>query len=122
MLLWSVYDFFSWRQKKYLLTNQRIIIKRGFLRRRKSYIHYNKIEDIIVSQSLLDRIFSSGDMEIFSGHETTDIILEDVPNPLEVEDMINRLIDGEKLEILTDKEPKTKKSIMHEYDKKFKRN
>jgi uncharacterized membrane protein YdbT with pleckstrin-like domain len=122
MVIWAVYDFFSWRQKKYLLTNQRVIVREGFLRRRKSYIHYNKIEDIIVSQSLLDRIFSSGNMQIFGGHETTTMILEDIPNPMEVEDMINRLIEGDNVEILSEKETKPKESIIHEYDKKFKRN
>jgi membrane protein YdbS with pleckstrin-like domain len=122
IFLWAIYDFFSWRQKKYLLTNQRIIIKEGFLRKRKSYIHYDKIEDIVVSQSLLERIFSSGDMEIFGGHESSNIILRDIPNPLEVEDMINRLIDGDKIEIHSEKESKPKESIINQYDKKFKRN
>lgn len=121
-----IWDLLSWRQKSYNLTNQRVIVKSGVLRRKKSYIHYTKIQDIDIYQGLLDRIFFAGDMEIFGGHEHTSIILEDIPNPKEVEDMINRLIEGEEIDYNQKtgyrKKPKkaTQRSIMEEYDKKFK--
>jgi len=88
-------------------------------------MHYDKIQDIIVSQSLMERISYSGDIEIFGGHDRTSLILEDIPNPGEVENMLNRMIEGDDLEFET---PPTKKpqksqkkqSVMEEYDKKFK--
>ena len=121
LFLWIILDYLSWRQKKYILTNQRVIVQGGLIRRKKSFIHYNKIQDIIVSQSLVDRLFSAGNMEIFGGHEGTNLILEDIPNPLEVEDMINRLIEGEEVGFSRQEKSPQQKSIMEEYDKKFKR-
>jgi len=119
-ILWLTYDILRWRQKKYTLTSQRIIVQSGIIRRRKSFIHYDKIQDVVVSQSLVDRLLSAGDMEVFGGHEGTTLILEDIPNPLEVENVINRLMEGEEFDFTRPEKPKEPKSIMDEYDKKFK--
>jgi len=121
LILGVAYDYLCWRQKKYTLTNHRIIVQSGIIKRKKSYIHYDKIQDIVVSQSLVDRLLSAGDMEIFGGHDFTNLILEDIPQPLEVENMINRLMGGEELNFIQPEKSKPTKSIIEEYDKKFKR-
>ena len=116
-----ILDVVSWKQKKYQLTNQRVIIKKGLIRRKKSYIHYSKIQDIDVYQGIVDRIFSAGDIEIYGGHEHTNILLEDVPNPREVEDIIDRVMVGEKVDFKPQRSKTSQKSIIEEYDQKFKR-
>ena len=94
-------------------------------------MHYNKMQDIIVSQGFIQRISYAGDIEIFGGHDRTSLILEDIPNPGEVENMINRMIEGDDMEFETQPTKKTEKSnkidkskkrqsVMEEYDKKFK--
>jgi uncharacterized membrane protein YdbT with pleckstrin-like domain len=125
LFLWIFWNVLSWRSKIYTLTNQRVIIKTGMIRKNSVYMHYDKIQDIIVSQSLVERISYSGDIEIFGGHDRTSLILEDIPNPGEVENMINRMIEGDDLEFETyqPKKPqksKKRQSIIEEYDKKFK--
>jgi uncharacterized membrane protein YdbT with pleckstrin-like domain len=125
LLIWIIWNFLSWRSKNYTITNQRIMIKTGIIRKKSVYMHYDKIQDIIVSQSLMERISYSGDIEIFGGHDRTSLILEDIPNPGEVENMINRMIEGDDLEFETYTHKKTQKSkkrqsVMEEYDKKFK--
>lgn len=125
LFLLVLWNFLSWRSKKYTLTNQRVMIKTGIIRKKSVYMHYDKIQDITVSQSILERISYSGDIEVFGGHDRTSLILEDIPNPGEVENMINRLIEGDDVEFETYKpksdKPKKGKSIIEEYDKKFKR-
>jgi hypothetical protein len=121
LILGAGYDFLGWRQKKYTLTNHRIIVQSGMVRRQKSFIHYDKIQDIVISQSLVDRLFSAGDMEVFGGHEGTTLILEDIPKPFVVENMINRLMEGEEFDFSREEKSKPPRSIIEEYDKKFKR-
>lgn len=121
LMLSLIWDVVSWKRKKYQLTNQRVIIKKGLIRRKKSYIHYSKIQDIDVYQGIVDRIFSAGDIEIYGGHEHTNIILEDVPNPREVEDIIDRVMVGEKVDFKPQRSKTSQKSIIEEYDQKFKR-
>ncbi len=126
MILWILWNILSWRSKIYTITSKRVMIKTGIIRKKSVYMHYDKIQDIIVSQSLIERISYSGDIEVFGGHDRTSLILVDIPNPGEIENMINRMIDGDDLEFETYKpkkqEQKSKKreSIMEEYDKKFK--
>ncbi len=129
IFLWIIWNVISWRAKKYVLTNQRVLIKMGVLRTESVYMHYNKIQDIIVTQSVMERISYSGDIEIFGGHDRTSLILEDIPNPGEVENMINRMIEGDDIEFKnrtttkpekSKNKPEKEKSIIEEYDKKFK--
>lgn len=121
LLLSIILDVVSWRRKKYQLTNQRVIVKKGLIRRKKSYIHYSKIQDIDVYQGIIDRIFSAGDIEIYGGHEHTNILLKDIPNPREVEDIIDRVMVGEEVGFKPQRSKTPKKSIIEEYDQKFKR-
>lgn len=131
LLIWILWNILSWRSKIYTLTNQKVMIKTGIIRKKSVYMHYDKIQDIITSQSIMERISYSGDIEIFGGHDRTSLILEDIPNPGEVENMINRMIEGDDLEFETQPPKKTEKSnkidkskkrqsVMEEYDKKFK--
>lgn len=121
LILWIVVSVISWRFTVYMLTNRRIMIKKGLIRKKRSYIHYNKIQDIIVSQGIMERLVSSGDIKIFGGHENTQLILGDVPNPVEVENMINRMIDGDHIGFEKYEPAAKRKSIIEEYDQKFKR-
>ena len=130
LFLWALIDIIAWRQKKYQLTNYRVIVEEGVVRKKRNYIHYQKIQDINISQGIWDRIFFSGDMEIYGGHERTTIILEDVPNPSKVEKTINRFIESENDELTNymDETPKKVsekkkdyKSIMDKHGKKFRK-
>ncbi len=121
LILSMFIDVVSWRQKRYQLTTQRVIIQRGIIRRKRSYIHYAKIQDIDIYQGIVDRIFSAGDIDIYGGHEHTNIVLEDIPNPREVEDMIDRVMVGEEVGFKPQRQKTPKRSIIEEYDQKFKR-
>ncbi|MGB9201874.1 PH domain-containing protein [Methanobacterium sp.] len=137
LLMWILWNILSWRSENYRLTNQRVMVKSGVIRKNNVYMHYNKIQDIIISQSITERITNSGDIEIFGGHDRTSLILEDIPNPGEVENMINRMIEGDDSEFETNppeepqsaqnnlrskkpQKPEKRQSVMEEYDKKFK--
>ena len=51
------------------------------------------MQNIEVTQSLVQRISSSEDIEIFGGRDKTNLILEDIPKPNQVEDLINQRIE-----------------------------
>ncbi|WP_286244010.1 PH domain-containing protein [Methanobacterium ferruginis] len=121
LIISIILDIVSWRRKKYQLTNQRVIIQKGLIRKKRSYIHYTKIQDIDIYQGLIDRLLSAGDIEIYGGHEHTNIVLEDIPNPREVEDMIDRVMMGEEVGFKPPLNKKPQRSIIEEYDQKFKR-
>ena len=93
LFFWILWNFLSWRSTWYTVTTQRVQIKSGVLSTKSVYIHFNKMQDIDVTQSLVQRISSSGDIEIFGGRDKTNLILEDIPKPNQVEDLINQRIE-----------------------------
>jgi membrane protein YdbS with pleckstrin-like domain len=120
LFLWIFWDIASWRATHYILTTQRVMIQKGIIRKRKIYMPYNMIQDIDVSQGLLERIFKAGDIEISGGHEHTQVVMEDIPNPSQIDNTINRLMQGEDIGFRKYKRTEDQKSVIEEYDKKFK--
>lgn len=111
LFFWILWNFLSWRSTWYTVTTQRVQIKSGVLSTKSVYIHFNKMQDIEVTQSLVQRISSSGDIEIFGGRDKTNLILEDIPKPNQVEDLINQ-----RIEVLS-REPESRASKRNErYD------
>ena len=121
LIIWIIWNVISWEYTTYTLTNYRIILEEGVIRKNKSYIHYNKIQDINVSQGVIERLTSSGDILIFGGHEHTRMVLNDIPNPTKVENRINQLIEGDFIAPKQTGPQKIKDSVINRYDKKFKR-
>lgn len=102
LFFWILWNVMTWRSTWYTVTSQRVQIKSGVISTKSVYIHFNKMQDIQVSQSLVQRISSSGDIEIFGGRDRTNLILENIPKPDKVEDLINQRIE----EINQETEPK----------------
>ncbi|MEL7671565.1 PH domain-containing protein [Methanobacterium sp.] len=121
LILWIIWDILSWEYTTYTLTNYRVILEKGIIRKNKSYMHYDKIQDVNVSQGLIERLTSSGDISVYGGHENTRIILNDIPDPTKVEDRINQMIEGDYITEKSTGPKKIKDSVMDRYDKKFKR-
>ncbi|MDO9044411.1 MAG: PH domain-containing protein [Methanobacteriaceae archaeon] len=95
LILWAIMDIVSWKYTEYQLTTIRIITKRGIFSKKRAYVYYDKIEDISIYQSFLERMLSSGDIEVFSGHENTHVVLSNVPHPEILEDKINQIMEGD---------------------------
>ena len=91
-LIWT---YLSWRSTCYILTNKRVMIKSGVISKKNVYMHFNKIQDITVTQGFVQRISSSGDIEIFGGRDKTSLILNNIPNPDNFENQINQKIEGD---------------------------
>ena len=121
LILMIIWDVLSWEYTTYTFTNYRVVLEKGVIRKNKSYMHYDKIQDVNVSQGLIERLTSSGDISIYGGHENTRIILNDIPEPTKVEDRINQMIEGDYITEKSTGPKKIKDSVMDRYDKKFKR-
>ncbi len=120
LFLWTIWDLLSWKYTSYTITNTRIISKKGILRKNKSFIHFDKIQDIKVSQSITERIIASGDIEIYSGHDFTTMLLYDVPHPSKVENLLNRAIEGDIEFQKPSKKREKDETVVSNYERKFK--
>lgn len=82
----------SWLNRlltRYKLTNERLIIEHGFVRRRVEQIDLFRVHDVDYRQGIMERIFGMGDIGIETTDATaSDIKLVDVKDPNRVKDLV----------------------------------
>ena len=97
-LIIGVFLFISMYLEKWTteraLTNRRLILKRGFIRRKTEEISFNRVEEENLSQSILQRILGSGDIKV-TGTGAGEIALKNIDDPLDVQKKINELRNWE---------------------------
>jgi uncharacterized membrane protein YdbT with pleckstrin-like domain len=81
-----------WQATRYVLTNRRIVARYGMLRRRDQQISLVSIRHVGVSQSLLQRIFRSGNISLDTGHGE-DSVVPDVPEVLRFRNFVLEAMD-----------------------------
>jgi len=75
-------SYLQWRVTEYALTNKRIIVKSGILRRTSEEIMVDKVESIAVDQGLWGRQFNYGKL-VLRGTGSTFEPFAYVPRPME---------------------------------------
>ena len=82
-IVFLYYQFYLRIANRYALTSSRIIFKRGWLSTQAESIHYDRITDVLVTQSIWDRfIFGSGKIFInTAGGEDYEARLLNVADP-----------------------------------------
>lgn len=75
--------------KKYVVTNKSVLVEHGILARIKKDIPISKINDVTITQSLIQRIFNCGNVRILTGNDLA-LILSDIDNPEMLKSVINK--------------------------------
>ena len=58
----------SWHATKYILTNQRLVVRYGMLRRRDLQVSLASIRNVVIHQSVLQRVLRSGNISLDTGY------------------------------------------------------
>ncbi len=75
---------------EFIFTNKRVIVKRGWIETNVKTIYYDRITDISVSQSLLERIIKTGTISISTaGSDGYEVVLWHIKNPYEIKNMLS---------------------------------
>ncbi|GAA0451255.1 PH domain-containing protein (plasmid) [Halococcus dombrowskii] len=81
-------------QTRYVLTTEEVYRKDGLLRQNVSKIRHDRIQNTACDQSLVERLFSFGDITIYTaGTDTMEIRLTDVPQPQTVNGLLTEALD-----------------------------
>ena len=76
---------------KYMLTEDRIFVEKGFLNSVLDEENLYRIRDVRVSRTLGQRIFGLGTVTVFATNDET--VLESIKDPIEVKEEIVRLVE-----------------------------
>jgi hypothetical protein len=91
---------FSWIARltvRYKLTNERLIITRGFISKSVEELELYRVNDVSMKQSITERMFGLGDVRL----ETTDAStpepqIKDIKDPERVKDMVRQAARAER--------------------------
>ncbi|MDF1594717.1 MAG: PH domain-containing protein [Acidimicrobiia bacterium] len=90
-LITAVPRYLDWWFTRYIVTNERLIVRSGVLARRGKEIPLEVINDVAFSQSVLERLVHSGDLLIESAGEQGQSRFTDIPRPEDVQSQIYQL-------------------------------
>lgn len=80
----------TWHATTYTLTSQRLIARYGMLRRRDQQVSLATVRNVVIHQSLLQRVLRSGNISLDTGYPNS-AVLPDVP---EVATFRNFILDA----------------------------
>ena len=68
-LVWIAIVYFTWRAEEYVITTRRVLKVEGLLDKKSGDSSLDKINDAVLKQGLLARMFHYGDLEILTANE-----------------------------------------------------
>lgn len=91
----GVWPLLVWRCTHYVLTDERILLQDGVVARLRRDLPLNRVNDHVMSQSVLDRLFGCGTLTVDSvGDEPA--VLESVPGVQRVQTTLYELIEADR--------------------------
>jgi uncharacterized membrane protein YdbT with pleckstrin-like domain len=94
LICWlSVGPFLSWATSHYVITDRRVLIRRGVITHTGRDIALQRLTDVGFRQNLWDRIVNAGTLMLESAGEHGTEVLENVPRSEQQQQLLNRLIE-----------------------------
>jgi uncharacterized membrane protein YdbT with pleckstrin-like domain len=90
-LLAGARSWFDWLFTKYIITNERLIIREGFIARKGKEIPLERIDNVSFSQTVGERILRSGDLIVESAGVDGQSLYTDIPKPEDTQSLIYQI-------------------------------
>lgn len=92
-VVWAVLVYLDWIRLLYVITDEAIYVKHGLVSRDVTQVRLSRVQNTAYSQSVLERLLSYGDVEVFTaGTSTQDVVFESVPHPVRVKETLTTLL------------------------------
>ena len=72
------------------LTNKRLVIKRGLISRQTEEMSFNRIEEVNLNQSILQRLLGSGNIRV-TGTGSGEVVMKNIDDSLAVQKKLNEV-------------------------------
>ena len=76
------WDLVQWEAEQYLVTNRRVMQTAGIVNKKTSDSSLEKVNDVVLTQSVLGRVLGYGDLEIVTGSDVGINLLKRLANPI----------------------------------------
>ena len=92
-VLWLAVRYLRWATTSFAVTSERLVLRKGVLRRTGREIRLDSLTDISCSQSLTDRVLRCGDILLESPGRDSQEVFPDLPHPVGIQNEIYRLLN-----------------------------
>ena len=99
----GVWPLLVWRCTHYVLTDERILLQDGVIARERRDLPLSRVNDHLLNQSLLDRMFGTGTLTIDSIGDQTAVLVA-VPRAQQVQNLLYEVIEEDRLRHPEDEE------------------
>lgn len=91
-LVWLGVRYIKWATTSFVVTNERLILRKGVFQRSGREILLDRLTDISYKQTLMDRLTGCGDILLESPGRDSQEVFEDLPHPVAIQNEIYRLV------------------------------
>ena len=95
LVWWSLRPFLVWLTTRYVITDRRVLMRKGVLSRNGRDVPMSRVNDVSFSHTVIERLFGSGTLVIESAGERGQVTLTDVPHVEAVQREIYQLVEDE---------------------------
>jgi uncharacterized membrane protein YdbT with pleckstrin-like domain len=92
----SLWPWLVWRTTHYVFTTERVVLQSGVINRERRDIPLHRVNNHLMTQTLVDRIFGSGRLIIESAGETGQTELVRVPRVQRAQTLLYDLVDADR--------------------------
>jgi hypothetical protein len=92
-MAWLAVRYLRWATTSFAVTSERLVLRKGILRRTGREIRLDSLTDISYSQSLMDRVLRCGDILLESPGRDSQEVFPDLPHPVSIQNEIYRLLN-----------------------------
>lgn len=92
--LWTVKRYADWATSHFVVTNHRVIYRSGWIRYKGIDIPLNRVNNVGISQGLIERIVGAGDLDIESAGQSGQQSFYDIRQPGQVRNIIYAQINA----------------------------
>lgn len=80
--------YISSRARKLTLTSEELRYEEGILSKNRVEVRLSSIRSLRVNQTFFQRIFDTGDIEVFSSGDAPEITIKGVPHPARIRELV----------------------------------
>jgi uncharacterized membrane protein YdbT with pleckstrin-like domain len=95
LVRWVALPWLRWSATRYVVTDRRVVVRGGLVRRRGRDIPLNRITDASFDCRLSERLFRCGTLTLESAGEHGRLVIADVPEVEAVQRLVFQLSDAE---------------------------
>jgi membrane protein YdbS with pleckstrin-like domain len=97
LVVWlTIWPWMVWRTTHYVFTNERVVLQFGIFHRERRDIPLHRVNNHMMNQTLVDRMFGCGTLVIESAGSDGTTQLKDVPKVQRVQTLLYELVDADR--------------------------